>query len=114
MRYSVQPTDRIFIKGYEIFSFAKNMGKYIGKNISKIFGGKQILKLLDYAKKSATDPFKTASKRGIRKSAEATGDFIGFWQQNNSETVTNEHNKELPKERQISLEERQKIIEGLR
>ena len=114
MRYSVQPTDWIFTKGYEIFSFAKNMGKYFGKNISKNFGGKQILKLLDYAKKSATDPFKTASKREIRKSAEATGDFIGFWQQNNSETVTNEHNKELPKERQISLEERQKIIEGLR
>ena len=113
MRYSVQPTDWIFTKGYEIFSFAKNMGKYFGKNISKNFGGKQILKLLDYAKKSATDPFKTASKREIRKSAEATGDFIGFWQQNNSETVTNEHNKELPKERHISLEERQKIIEGL-
>ena len=114
MRYSVQPTDWIFTKGYEIFSFAKNMGKYFGKNISKNFGGKQILKLLDYAKKSATDPFKTASKREIRKSAEATGDFIGFWQQNNFETVTNEHDKELPKERHISLEERLKIIEGLR
>ena len=114
MRYSVQPTDWIFTKGYEIFSFAKNMGKYFGKNISKNFGGKQILKLLDYAKKSATDPFKTASKREIRKSAEATGDFIGLWQQNNFETVTNEHDKELPKERHISLEERLKIIEGLR
>ena len=114
MRYSVQPTDWIFTKGYEIFSFAKNMGKYFGKNISKNFGGKQILKLLDYAKKSATDPFKTASKREIRKSAEATGDFIGFWQQNNFETVTNEHDKELFKERHISLEERLKIIEGLR
>ena len=26
-RYSVQPRDRIFVKGYEFFSFAKNMGK---------------------------------------------------------------------------------------
>ena len=27
MRYSVQPRDRIFVKGYELLSFAKNMGK---------------------------------------------------------------------------------------
>ena len=34
--------------------------------------------------------------------------------QNNSETVTNEHDKEIPKERYISPEERQKIIDELR
>ena len=34
-RYSVQPRDRIFVKGYGFFSFAKNMGKNIGKNTSK-------------------------------------------------------------------------------
>ena len=34
-------------------------------------------------------------------------------QQNNSETVTNEHDKEIPKERYISLEKRQKIIDNL-
>ena len=27
MRYSVQPGDRIFVKGYRFLSFAKNMGK---------------------------------------------------------------------------------------
>ena len=31
--------------------------------------------------------------------------------QNNSETITNEHDKEIPKERYISPEERQKIID---
>ena len=31
-RYSVQPGDRIFVKGYGFLSFAKNMGKNIGKN----------------------------------------------------------------------------------
>ena len=36
------------------------------------------------------------------------------WQQNNSEAVTNEHNKEIPKERYIPPEERQKIIDELR
>ena len=35
-------------------------------------------------------------------------------QQNNSETVTNENDKEIPKERYISPEERQKIIDDLR
>ena len=34
-------------------------------------------KLLDHAKQSATDVFKTASKRAIQKTAEATGDLIG-------------------------------------
>ena len=34
-------------------------------------------KLVDTAKKSATDAIKTASKRAIQKIAEATGDLIG-------------------------------------
>ena len=37
---------------------------------------KYIQKLLDSAKKSATDAIKTASKRVIQKTAEATGDLI--------------------------------------
>ena len=34
--------------------------------------------------------------------------------QNNSETFTNEHDKEIPKERHISPEGRQKVIDNLR
>ena len=34
-------------------------------------------KLINSAKKSATDAIKTASKRAIIKTAEATGDLIG-------------------------------------
>ena len=55
-----------------------------------------------------------------QKTAEATGDLIGnevsekINQQNNSETITNEHDKEIPKERYISPEERRKIIDNLR
>ena len=33
---------------------------------------------------------------------------------NNSETVTSEHDKEIPKERYISSEERQRIIDEMR
>ena len=62
----------------------------------------------------------------IQKIAETTVDLIGNkiannitkvsknLPHNNSETVTNEHNKEIPKERYISSEERQKITDGLR
>ena len=35
-------------------------------------------------------------------------------QQNNSETVANEHDKEIPQERFVSPEERQEIIDELR
>ena len=34
-RYSVQGRNRIFVKGYGFFVFAKNMGRNIGKNIGK-------------------------------------------------------------------------------
>ena len=125
IRYSVQPGDRIFIKGYGFLSFPKNMGKNIGKNIRKNFSGKyspgvlaMCQKLLDHAKKSSTDTLKTSSKRVIQKVAEGTRDFVGtkiankmtgiskHLQQNNSETVTTENGKEIIKERNVSLEER--------
>ena len=69
MRYSIEPRDRIYVKGYGFLSFAKDMGK----NLSNKYGQK----LLDSAKKSTTDAIKTASKRAIQKTAEATGDLIG-------------------------------------
>ena len=71
--YSVQPRYRIFVKGYGFLSFAKNIGRNIGKTISKNLTSKYSQKL---AKQSATDTFKTASKRGIQKTAESTGDLI--------------------------------------
>ena len=62
---SVQPRDQTFVEGYWNFSFAESMGKNIGKNICKNLSGKYSQKLLDHAKQSATDAFKTASKRSI-------------------------------------------------
>ena len=69
MRYSIEPKDTIYVKGYGFLSFAKN----IGKNLSNEYGRK----LLDSAKKSTADAMKTASKRAIPKTAEAAGDLIG-------------------------------------
>ena len=34
MTRSVQPRDRIFVKGHGFLSFARNMGKNISKNLS--------------------------------------------------------------------------------
>ena len=65
MRFSIEPRDRRYVKGYRFLAFAKN----IGKNISSMYSQK----LVDSAKKSATDTIKTASKRSIQKTIEATG-----------------------------------------
>ena len=65
MRYSLEPRDRICVKGYEILSFARGMSNKYGQ------------KLVDTAKKSATYAIKIASKRAIQKTAEATGDLVG-------------------------------------
>ena len=72
----VDPKDRIFLKGYGFLSFAKNMFKNIGENISQNVTGKHNQKLLDHTKKSATDALKTVSKRVIQKTAEAIGHLI--------------------------------------
>ena len=117
-RYLVQPRDQIFVKGYGVLYFAKSMYGNIGKNISKILSDKYSEKVLDHAKQSATDAFKTAIKRATQKIAEAAGGLIGDKitnkimeiskspQQNNSETVKNKHDEEIPKESYMSPEER--------
>ena len=51
--------------------------KILVKNICKNLSSKYSQKSLNHAKKSATDAFKTASKRAIQKTAEAIVDFIG-------------------------------------
>ena len=87
MRYSIEPRDRIHVKGYGFLSFAKNMGK----SLSNKYGQK----LLDSAKKSTTDAIKTASKRAIQKTAEATGDLIGNKTADKIMSVSKKSTKEL-------------------
>ena len=69
MRHSIEPRDRIYIKGYGFLSFAKNMSK----NLINKYGQKP----LDSAKKSTTDAIKIGSKRAIQKTGEAKGALIG-------------------------------------
>ena len=121
MRYSIEPRDRIYVKGYGFLSFAKNMGK----SLSNKYGQK----LLDSAKKSTTDAIKTASKRAIQKTAEATGDLIDNKIADKITSISNKKStKEMPnngeteedveitthKKIYVSPEERQQIIDELR
>ena len=59
IRYLIEPRDRRYVKVRGCLSFAKNIGKKISNKYSQ--------KLVDSAKKSATDAIKTASKRAIQK-----------------------------------------------
>ena len=61
MRYSIEPKEKIYNKGFRFLSFAKNMDKTLSSKYGQ--------KLLDCAKKSATDALKTASKRVIQKNS---------------------------------------------
>ena len=111
MRYSLEPRDRVYVEGYGFISFARSMSNRYWK------------KLLDTAKKSATDAIKTASKRTIQKTAEATGDLIGNKTADKitsiskkPSNISNNDDVELitHKKRHISPEERQQIINELR
>ena len=118
MRYSIEPRDRIYVKGYGFLSFAKNMGK----SLSNKYGQR----LLDSAKKSTRDAIKTASNRAIQKTAEATDDLIGIKiadkitsvskKRNNNNNNNNNEDAEITphKKRYISPEKRQQIINELK
>ena len=64
MRYSTEPKYRKYIKGYGFLSFARKFGEKYGK------------KLMNTGTKSGVGAVKTASKRVVQKTAEATGDLI--------------------------------------
>ena len=68
MRYLVEPKQRKYVKGYGFLSFAKNIGKNMSNKYSQ--------KLFYSAKKSTTDAIKTASRRAIQQTEEATGDQL--------------------------------------
>ena len=93
------------MKGYGLMSFARSMSHKYGK------------KLVDTAKKSATDVIKIASKTAIQKTAEATGGLVGNKIADKITSVSRKSTKKLattdegaelttPQKRYISREER--------
>ena len=119
MRYSIEPRDRVYVKGYGFLSLAKNLSN------------KYSQKLIDTAEKSTTDAWKTASKRAIEKTAKATGELIGnkiadkitsiskkpvkeLHNNNNNNNETEDIELTTNKKRYISPKERQQIIDEIR
>ena len=97
MRYSIKSRDRIYVKGYDFFSFVKNIGKNATK-FAKSMSNKYSQKLTDSAKKSTTDAIKTALKRANQKTAEATGDLVGNKIADKITNVSTEMQPKSPKE----------------
>ena len=111
MRYSIELPERRYVKGYGFLPFARNLSNKYGQ------------KFVDSAKKSATDAFKIASKRAVQKTAEAPEDLLGnkiadkttsYSKKPAKERHSNDVSNEIPKERYIYRQERQKIIDELR
>ena len=117
MRYSIEPRERRFVKGYSFMSFARNFSDKYSKSLMD--------KGIDVSKKFA----KTAGKKILKKTAKATGDLIGnkiadkitakpspkdvtsvSKKSYNEEIQSDEVNNEIPKERYISPKERQKLL----
>ena len=116
MRYSIEPRDRIYVKGYGFMSFAKNIGKNLSNKYSQ--------KIIDTTKRSAPNVIKTASQRAIQKTAEATGDLDCNKVADKIRSISKKFIKILPsidedaeltthKKRYISPEQRQQMINQL-
>ena len=100
MRYSIEPRKRIYVKGYGFMSFARN------------FSDKYSKSLIDKGIDASKTFVKTAGKRILKKNAEATGDLIG---NKIADKITAKPIKnDVTKERYVSPEERQEIINKLR
>ena len=101
MRYSIEPRERRYVKGYGSMSFARNFNDKCSKS------------LMDLSKTFA----KTAGKIILKETTKATGDLIG--NKIAHKITAKPHNKDevingIPKERYISPKERQKIIDELK
>ena len=105
MRYSTEPRFRKYIKDYGFLSFARKVDKKYGK------------KLIDTATATVIDAAKTASKRVVQKTAEATGDLIGNKIADEITSIGKPKEKEKTEEIEeiyIPSEKRQQIIDDLR
>ena len=105
MRYWTEPRFGKYVKGYGFLSFARKVGDKYGKT------------LMDTATKTGIDAAKTASKRVVQKTAEATRDLIGNKIADKITSIGKPKEKEKTKEIEeiyIPPEKRQQIIDDLR
>ena len=82
MRYPLEPKYKKFVQVYSFLSFARK------------FGDKYDKKLMATATKRGIDAAKIASKRLVRKTAEAAGDLIGNKTANKATSLGKSKNKQ--------------------
>ena len=103
MRYSIEPGDRIYVKGYGFMSFAKKLSN------------KYSQKIMDTDKKSTTNAIKTGSQRANQKLTigNKIDKIITISKKSTKKLPTIDEDAELSthKKRYISSKERQQIIE---
>ena len=98
MRHSAEPKYGKYVKGYEFLSFSRKYGKT----------------LMDTETKTRIDAAKTASKRVVQGTAEATGDLIKNKIPDKVTSLGKTKNKEKEDERQeiyTPPEKKQQIID---
>ena len=80
MRYSLEPTYRKYVQRYGFLSFARKFGDKYGKKLmntaTKVGTSKYGKNVFDKTKKQGSEFAKTAGKRIVQKSAEATWDLV--------------------------------------
>ena len=105
MRHSPETRIRKHIKGYGFLPFPRKFRDKYGK------------KLMDTATKTKIDAAKTAYKRVVQKTAEATGDLIGNRIAEKTTSIGKPKEKEKTNEAEeiyIPPERRQQVIDNLR
>ena len=103
MKYSTEPKSRNYVQAHGFLSFATKFRDKYGK------------KLIDTATKTGIDAAKTASKRVVQKTAEATGDLISHKIADKITSVGKTKEKtNKPEEIYISPEKKQQIIDDLK
>ena len=100
MRYSIEPRERRYVKGYGFLSSARNFGNKYGKRLMNTaiktgtnFNSKYGKKLTDTAIKTGKDFATIAGKKIVHKTVEATGDLIGNKIANKITSASKKNNK---------------------
>ena len=85
MRYSIQPRYKKYLQGYGFLSYARKFGNKYGKKVNtgissakKFSTSKYGKKIIDTTKQEGINFGKIAGKNILTRSAEVTGDLIGY------------------------------------
>ena len=114
MRYSLEPSYRIYVQGQEFMSFVRNIGNKYGKKLfnKSIYVGKKMSnkygrKILDKSMDAGKDFAKITGKNVLIKSAETTGDLIG---NKIADRITKSTRNKDQKEDDRIMEETQELV----